>query len=125
MTTGSLGQGFSTGLGVALGHRMNKKDNYVYIVLGDGESQEGQIWEGVLFGGNAKLDQMIVFVDYNKQQLDGYVDDINPLGNLKEKWEAFGWHAQEVDGHSVEEIYAAIASQSSKGSKFSYYSPHH
>ena len=71
MTTGSLGQGFSTGLGVALGHRMNKKDNYVYIVLGDGESQEGQIWEGVLFGGNAKLDQMIVFVDYNKQQLDG------------------------------------------------------
>lgn len=109
MTTGSLGQGLSTGLGVALGHRMNKKDNYVYIVLGDGESQEGQIWEGVLFGGNAKLDQMIVFVDYNKQQLDGYVDDINPLGNLKEKWEAFGWHAQEVDGHSVEEIYAAIA----------------
>lgn len=109
MTTGSLGQGISTGLGVALGNKMSGKDNFVYIVLGDGESQEGQIWEGVLFGGNAKLDNVIVFVDYNKQQLDGFVDNINPLGDLRSKWEAFGWHAQEVDGHSVEEIYGAIA----------------
>lgn len=108
MTTGSLGQGISTGLGVALGHKISGKDNYVFIILGDGESQEGQIWEGVLFGGNAKLDNLIIFVDYNKQQLDGFVDDINPLGNLRAKWEAFGWHAQEVDGHNVEEIYEAI-----------------
>jgi len=108
MTTGSLGQGFSTGLGVALGHKLDGKDNFVYIVLGDGECQEGQVWEGVLFGGNAKLDNLIVFVDFNKQQLDGFVDDINPLGDLGAKWEEFGWHVQKVDGHNVAEIYAAI-----------------
>lgn len=108
MTTGSLGQGISTGLGAAMGHKMSGKDNFVYIVLGDGETQEGQIWEGALFGGNAKLDNVIVFIDYNKQQLDGFVDDINPLGDLKTKWENFGWHSQEVDGHNVQEIYKAI-----------------
>ena len=108
MTTGSLGQGMSTGLGVALGLKMDGRPNRVYIVLGDGESQEGQIWEGALFGGNAKLDNLIVFVDYNKQQLDGYVDNINPLGDLRAKWENFGWYAQEVDGHDVAQIYAAI-----------------
>jgi transketolase len=116
MTTGSLGQGFSTGLGVALGHRLDGRDNYVYIILGDGECQEGQIWEGVLFGGNAGLDNLVVFVDYNKQQLDGYIDEINPLGDLRAKWEQFGWHAQEVDGHDVAEIYAAIqAAKAAKG----------
>ena len=115
MTTGSLGQGFSTGLGVALGHRLDGKDNSVYIVLGDGECQEGQVWEAVLFGGNAKLDNLIVFVDYNKQQLDGYIDDINPLGDLKAKWAEFGWHAQEVDGHDIAEIYTAI--QKAKATK--------
>jgi transketolase len=108
MTTGSLGQGMSTGLGVALGLKMDGKDNYVYLVLGDGECQEGQIWEGALYGGNAKLDNLIVFVDYNKQQLDGYVDNINPLGDLRAKWETFGWFAQEVDGHDVAQIYEAI-----------------
>lgn len=116
MTTGSLGQGMSTGLGVALGLKMNGKESFVYIVLGDGECQEGQVWEGVLYGGNAKLDNLIVFVDYNKQQLDGYVDKINPLGDLKGKWEAFGWHAQEVDGHDVAQIYNAITdAQAVKG----------
>ncbi len=115
MTTGSLGQGFSTGLGVALGHRLDGKDNSVYIVLGDGECQEGQVWEAVLFGGNAKLDNLIVFVDHNKQQLDGYIDDINPLGDLKAKWAEFGWHAQEVDGHDIAEIYTAI--QKAKATK--------
>ncbi len=108
MTTGSLGQGMSTGLGVALGLKMDGRKNYVYIILGDGECQEGQVWEGVLFGGNAKLDNLIVFVDYNKQQLDGYVDNINPLGDLRVKWEQFGWYAQEVDGHDVAQIYEAI-----------------
>ena len=116
MTTGSLGQGFSTGLGVALGHRLDGKDNNVYIILGDGECQEGQIWEGVLYGGNAKLDNLIVFVDYNKQQLDGFIDQINPLGDLRAKWEEFGWHAQEVDGHDVGAIYTAIqAAKATKG----------
>ncbi|ACR79701.1 transketolase [Kosmotoga olearia] len=108
MSTGSLGQGISMGIGVALGFKMDGKSNYVYVVLGDGECQEGQVWEAALYGGNAKLDNLIVFVDYNKQQLDGYIDDINPLGDLREKWEVFGWHSQEVDGHNVAEIYDAI-----------------
>ncbi len=108
MTTGSLGQGISTGLGVAWGNRLDGRSNYVYIILGDGESQEGQIWEGALFGGNAQLANCIVFVDYNRQQLDGYVDQINPLGDLVAKWEAFGWHTQEVDGHNIAEIHSSI-----------------
>ncbi len=108
MTTGALGQGISTGMGVAMGLKMDNKKNYVYIIIGDGESQEGQVWEAALFGGNANLDNLIVFVDYNRQQLDGYVDDINSLGVLKDKWETFGWHTQEVDGHNVNEIYTAI-----------------
>lgn len=108
MTTGALGQGISTGMGVAMGLKMDGKKNYVYVVIGDGESQEGQVWEAALFGGNAKLDNLIVFVDYNRQQLDGYVDNINSLGVLKDKWEAFGWHTQEIDGHNVNEIYTAI-----------------
>ena len=108
MTTGALGQGISTGMGVAMGLKMDNKRNYVYIIIGDGESQEGQVWEAALFGGNTNLDNLIVFVDYNRQQLDGYVDNINSLGVLKDKWEAFGWHTQEIDGHNVNEIYTAI-----------------
>ncbi|SHE31742.1 transketolase [Marinitoga hydrogenitolerans DSM 16785] len=108
MTTGSLGQGMSTALGVALGFKLSKKDNYVYVVLGDGESQEGQVWEGALYGGNLKLDNLTVFIDYNKQQLDGYTKDINDLGDLRKKWEDFGWYAIEVDGHNIEDIYNAV-----------------
>lgn len=108
MSTGALGQGISTGMGVAMGLKADKKKNYVYIIIGDGESQEGQVWEAALFGGNANLDNLIVFVDYNRQQLDGYVDNINSLGDLSRKWEEFGWHTQEVDGHNVNDIYTAI-----------------
>lgn len=108
MSTGSLGQGISMGIGVALGHKLDNKENFVYVLLGDGECQEGQVWEGALFAGNARLDNLIVFIDYNKQQLDGYIDNINPLGDLGKKWEEFGWHAQEVDGHDVAQIYKAI-----------------
>jgi len=108
MSTGSLGQGISMGIGIALGHKMDDKENYVYVLLGDGECQEGQVWEGALFAGNAGLDNLIVFIDYNKQQLDGYIDNINPLGDLRKKWEEFGWHAQDVDGHNVMQIHEAI-----------------
>jgi len=108
MSTGTLGQGISVGLGIAKGLKLNNKNNFVYVIVGDGESQEGQIWEAALFGGNAKLDNLIVFVDYNKQQLDGYVDNINSLGELGKKWEVFGWDVKEIDGHNVDEIYTAI-----------------
>ncbi len=108
ISTGSLGQGFSSGLGAALGHRIDGRSNRVFIILGDGECQEGQIWEGALWGGNAALDNLVVFVDYNRQQLDGYVMDISPMEPFARKWESFGWHVQQVDGHDVIAVDRAI-----------------
>jgi transketolase len=108
MTTGSLGQGMSTALGVALGHRLDGRENYVYLVLGDGECDEGQVWEGALFAPHFKLDNVIAFVDRNGQQLDGYTDDIMALGDIAAKFREFGWDTQSVDGHDVGAIYEAI-----------------
>lgn len=108
MSTGSLGQGMSTALGAAWGNRYQGKDNYTYLVLGDGESDEGQVWEGALFAAQQKLDHLIAFLDYNKKQLDGYVADVCDLGDVRKKFEDFGWDAQECDGHNVEEIIRAI-----------------
>lgn len=108
MTTGSLGQGASTALGVALGNRLKGRSNYTYLILGDGEIQEGQVWEAVMCAAQQKIDHLITFVDYNKQQLDGYTKDINDLGDIKAKFESFGWYAQDIDGHNVQKIYAAI-----------------
>lgn len=108
MTTGSLAQGASTALGVALGNRLKGKDNYTYLILGDGEIQEGQVWEAVMCAAHQKIDHLITFFDCNKQQLDGYTKNINDLGDIGSKFESFGWHEQTIDGHSVEEIYNAI-----------------
>ena len=108
MTTGSLGQGISTAIGIALGNRLDKRYNYTYLILGDGECDEGQIWEGALFAHHHKLGQLITFIDANKKQLDGYTKDINDLGNIGEKFLSFRWHVQDVDGSDVEKIYIAI-----------------
>jgi transketolase len=108
MTTGSLGQGFSAAIGIALGLRIDKKPSTVYTIIGDGESDEGQIWEGALFAGTQKLSNLVAFTDYNKQQLDGYTKDIIDLGDLAAKWAAFGWFAQEADGHDIAALDAAI-----------------
>ena len=108
MTTGSLGQGMSSAIGIALGNRLDGRSNYTYLIIGDGECDEGQIWEGALFAGHRKLDNLIMFVDNNKLQLDGYIKDINNLGNLARKFEEFGWFSQEVDGRDVGKIYEAI-----------------
>ena len=108
MTTGSLGQGSSLAAGVALGNRLNSKDNYTYLILGDGELQEGQVWEAVLFAAQRKLDHLIAFVDNNKQQLDGFTNDICGLGDIAGKFKAFGWDAQNVDGADVKAIYEAV-----------------
>lgn len=108
MTTGSLGQGMSTGLGIAWGLRYLNSPAYTYIILGDGECQEGQVWEGALFAGTRKLNNVIAFVDVNKKQLDGYTKDICDVGDLRQKFEDFGWYAQEVDGHNHEEIINSI-----------------
>lgn len=109
MSTGSLGQGMSTALGVAWGNRYQGLDSYTYLVLGDGECEEGQIWEGALNARQQKLDHLIAFVDLNQKQLDGYTKDVCDLGDLRGKFEAFGWDAQEVDGHDTAAITAAIA----------------
>ncbi len=108
MTTGSLGQGMSTSLGLAWGLRYQNINSYVYLVLGDGECDEGQIWEGALFAGTRKLNNVIAFVDRNLKQLDGYTKDICDVGDLRKKFEDFGWFCQEVDGHDVDAIKKAI-----------------
>jgi transketolase len=109
MTTGSLGQGASTAIGLALGCRMNGWDNTTYLILGDGECDEGQVWEGVMFARHYKLGNLIAFVDRNRQQLDGYVKDVLDTGDLALKFAAFGWHTQEVDGHDAYSIRQAAA----------------
>lgn len=108
MTTGSLGQGASTAMGVALGQRLMGTQNRTYLILGDGESQEGQVWEAVMSAAQQKLDNLIAFVDYNRQQLDGYTKDINDMGDMKAKFEAFRWFTQEADGSDVKAIYEAV-----------------
>ncbi|MCD8084277.1 MAG: transketolase [Clostridiales bacterium] len=108
MTCGSLGQGGSAAAGIALGMKMNHKDNYVYVIFGDGEIDEGQVWEMALFAGHRKLDHLIAFVDSNKLQLDGSTDEICCLGDIAAKFADFGWYAQSVDGHDVAAIDEAI-----------------
>lgn len=108
MTTGSLGQGMSTAIGIAQGNRMQGKSSYTYLLLGDGECQEGQVWEGALYAPQHKLDHLIAFVDYNKQQLDGYTKDVCDLGDLCQKFRDYGWYALEVNGHNAEAIDAAV-----------------
>lgn len=110
MTTGSLGQGASTAAGVAMGLKLDGKDNKVYLILGDGELDEGQVWEMALFASTKKLANLIAFVDFNKLQLDGRTDtdDVCNLGDIPAKFTAFGWYAQRVDGHDAAAIDGAI-----------------
>ena len=108
MTTGSLGQGASTAMGIACGNRLKGYDNYTYLILGDGEINEGQVWEAALFANARKLSHVIAFVDRNRLQLDGPTDDICPLLDIAAKFESFGWYGQDIDGHDVEAIANAI-----------------
>ncbi|HAK45605.1 MAG TPA: transketolase [Spirochaeta sp.] len=108
MSTGSLGQGLSAAVGIALGCRMNDYDNYTYAVIGDGESEEGQIWEAAMAAAHYSLDRLIAFTDYNKMNIDGYTRDIMNLDDLGAKWSAFNWHVQRIDGHNIELIVEAV-----------------
>lgn len=108
MTTGSLGQGFSCAVGAAVGSQIKKDGAVIYAIIGDGESQEGQVWEAAMFAAHRKLDNLIAFTDYNRMQIDGIVDEICSLGDLRAKWEAFGWYVQRVNGHDCEAIAQAI-----------------
>lgn len=108
-STGSLGQGLSLGLGMALAARMDDRPSRAYVLLGDGEIQEGQIWEAAMAAGFHRVDNLVAIVDYNRIQLDGFVADILDLEPLADKWRSFGWHVEEVDGHSVVELQKAFA----------------
>ncbi len=108
MSTGSLGQGLSAAVGMALGAKLRGKDLSVYAVMGDGEIQEGQIWEACMFAGAQKLDNLIGIVDSNKVQLDGTVKEVLDTGDLRQKFESFGFFVQSVDGHDVEAFADAI-----------------
>jgi transketolase len=107
--SGSLGQGLSAAIGFALGKKMDGEKNYVFSLLGDGESEEGQIWEAAIFAAHHKLDNLIAFTDWNGQQIDGAVENVGGLGDLADKWSAFGWNVIVVDdGHDFEKIIAAF-----------------
>lgn len=110
MSGGSLGQGLSVGVGMALGRRLAGKRFRIYVVLGDGESQEGQVWEAAMFAGHHGLDEMTAIVDCNRLQVNGPTDDEVTLEPLVAKWRAFNWHAEAVDGHDVEALQGAVRS---------------
>lgn len=110
MTTGSLGQGFSCAVGIAAGSRIAKDGASIYAIIGDGESQEGQIWEAAMFAGNQKLNNLIAFTDYNNMQIDGEVSQVNDIAPLDEKWRSFNWHVIVIDGHNINQIDDAILS---------------
>ena len=109
MTAGSLGQGFSCAVGIAKAAQIRGGSEYTYSIVGDGECQEGQIWEAAMAAAHYQLDHFIAFMDYNKAQIDGAVDEIMSLGDPAAKFEAFGFFAQRVDGHDVAAIGDAIA----------------
>ncbi len=107
-STGSLGQGLSVAQGIALSARLDKKDFRVYCLIGDGETQEGQIWESVMSAGNYKLDNLCLFLDWNKYQIDGAVEDVMDLNPIPEKFKAFKWHVISINGHDVDQIQNAL-----------------
>jgi transketolase len=117
MTSGSLGQGLSAGIGMALAARMQKKDYHTYVLCGDGEIQEGQIWEAAMFANHFKVDNLTAILDYNNVQLDGPINKIMEVAPVADKWRAFGWQLIECDGHSVTDLLRAFAwAKSIKGS---------
>lgn len=110
MSTGSLGQGISAAVGMALGAKLDNKDYRVYTILGDGEIEEGQVWEAAMFAGNKKLDNLIAFIDYNGLQIDGSIEEVNSAFPIAEKFKAFKWNVIEIDGHDFDAIDKAVKS---------------
>ena len=104
MASGSLGQGLSVACGAAQAKKLNGEDRWVYSLHGDGELREGQIWEAAMYAAHHKLDNLISFVDYNGQQIDGAVEDVMSLGDLAAKWAAFGWTVLECNGHDLGDL---------------------
>jgi len=104
IASGSLGQGLSVAIGAASSKKLNNDSNIIYALMGDGELQEGQVWEGFMYGANNNIDNLIVSIDYNGQQIDGPVNEINSLKNLKAKFKSFGWSVVESDGNDIENL---------------------
>ncbi len=116
MSSGSLGQGLSIANGMALAARLDDRDYRVYVLLGDGELQEGQVWEAAMTSAHRKLDNVCAIVDNNGLQIDGRIEEIKSLGSIAAKWESFGWRVIEIDGHDVERILTAFdEARSTKG----------
>ena len=108
MASGSLGQGLSVGIGAAITKKLNNDKHLVFTLHGDGELQEGQIWEAAMYAAANKVDNLIATIDYNGRQIDGDLDQVLPLGNLSAKWEAFGWEVLEMDGHNFDAMRSAM-----------------
>lgn len=108
MTVGSLGQGICAGVGMALAARVNSQDYHVWVVIGDGEMQEGSVWEAAMSGAKWKLDNLTVILDKNGIQNDDFVQNTMPLGSVTGKWQSFGWHTIEINGHDMQQIVEAL-----------------
>ena len=115
--SGSLGQGLSAAAGIAISKKMDKEAEKVYVMMGDGECEEGQIWEAAMFAAHQGIDNLVGMVDWNGQQIDGHVDEVAGLGDLEAKWKAFGWEVITADGHDFTEILNAFAKAEELGGK--------
>ncbi len=108
MSTGSLGQGLSAANGMALAGKLDGKDYHVFVLLGDGENQEGQVWEAAMAAAHYRLDNVTAFIDHNHLQIDGCIEDVMSPEPLEEKWKAFGWDVITINGHAMDEIWTAV-----------------
>lgn len=117
IASGSLGQGLSVAIGMALAKKLNQDQHLVYSLHGDGELQEGQIWEAVMFAAHHKVDNLIATVDWNGQQIDGTTDKVMSLGNIKEKFEAFGWTTLEMQGNDMDDVVRVLEEAKSSSGK--------
>jgi transketolase len=117
VASGSLGQGLSVAIGAAQTKKLNGDDRLIYVLMGDGEQQEGQIWEAAMYAAHHKVDNLIATIDYNGQQIDGPVDKIMSLLNLKAKWEAFGWVVQSFNGNDIEAVIEGLEKAKSLAGK--------
>lgn len=112
-SSGSLGQGLSFGVGSALGMKWKgNKSSRVYVLLGDGECDEGSVWEAAMSAAKYRMDNLVAIIDWNQMQYDGAVEQVMPLASLEDKWKSFGWKVVSVDGHDVEQLYDALTKQS-------------
>ncbi|MEG1935840.1 MAG: transketolase, partial [Rikenellaceae bacterium] len=114
VASGSLGQGLSCAIGHALAKKADGDTNIAYVLMGDGETQEGQVWEAAMFAAARKVDNLIAIIDWNNQQIDGTCDEVLALGDIHAKWSAFGWDVIEMNGHCFKDIFEKMALAKSK-----------